>query len=234
MPNVVTAPKVRAAEERHVVQRDHVRGAGRADRRDARQASAGGRRRPRRASAGSSTCSASWRRPRWPSSQGSARDRRPSPPSRRARSAAAPERVVATVSRVSGRASRQRRREAAQVASPGPPEPPGSRNSALSRTCAGPARRPMLRSAPPMGYFDWHEQPGYCRDVTRHFAPATQAARRRLRDGAWLADHFARLHGHRRLARGGRGGASSGARTCSSATSTSRCRSTTRASTASC
>jgi SAM-dependent methyltransferase len=42
---------------------------------------------------------------------------------------------------------------------------------------------------PPMGYFDWHEQPGYFRDVTRHFAPGT-----RLLDvgcgSAWLAEHF--------------------------------------------
>jgi SAM-dependent methyltransferase len=41
-----------------------------------------------------------------------------------------------------------------------------------------------------VGYFDWHEQPGYWRDVTRHFAPGT-----RLLDvgcgSAWLADHFA-------------------------------------------
>ena len=41
-----------------------------------------------------------------------------------------------------------------------------------------------------MGYFEWHEQPGYWRDITRHFDPAT-----RLLDvgcgSAWLADHFA-------------------------------------------
>lgn len=40
-----------------------------------------------------------------------------------------------------------------------------------------------------MGYFEWHEQPGYFRDVTRHFPPGT-----RLLDvgcgSAWLADHF--------------------------------------------
>ena len=40
-----------------------------------------------------------------------------------------------------------------------------------------------------VGYFAWHEQPGYWRDVTRHFAPGT-----RLLDvgcgGAWLGDHF--------------------------------------------
>jgi SAM-dependent methyltransferase len=40
-----------------------------------------------------------------------------------------------------------------------------------------------------MGYFDWHEQPGYYRDVTRHFAPDA-----RLLDVGcgvgWIADHF--------------------------------------------
>jgi SAM-dependent methyltransferase len=40
-----------------------------------------------------------------------------------------------------------------------------------------------------MAYFDWHEQPGYWRDVTRHFAPDD-----RLLDlgcgNAWLAAHF--------------------------------------------
>src|SRR5215211_9166046 len=41
-----------------------------------------------------------------------------------------------------------------------------------------------------MGYFEWHEQPGYWRDVTRHFPSSTK-----LLDvgcgSAWLADHFA-------------------------------------------
>jgi SAM-dependent methyltransferase len=40
-----------------------------------------------------------------------------------------------------------------------------------------------------MGYFDWHEQPGYFRDVTRHFPSGAK-----LLDvgcgSAWLADHF--------------------------------------------
>lgn len=40
-----------------------------------------------------------------------------------------------------------------------------------------------------MAYFDWHEQPGYFRDVTRHFAPDAQ-----LLDlgcgNAWVAEHF--------------------------------------------
>jgi SAM-dependent methyltransferase len=41
----------------------------------------------------------------------------------------------------------------------------------------------------PVGYFDWHEKPGYWRDVTRHFD-----ADARLLDlgcgSAWLAEHF--------------------------------------------
>jgi SAM-dependent methyltransferase len=40
-----------------------------------------------------------------------------------------------------------------------------------------------------MGYFAWHEQPGYWRDVTRHFERTT-----RMLDvgcgSAWLAEHF--------------------------------------------
>jgi SAM-dependent methyltransferase len=40
-----------------------------------------------------------------------------------------------------------------------------------------------------VSYFAWHEQPGYWRDVTRHFPPNA-----RLLDvgcgGAWLGDHF--------------------------------------------
>src|SRR4051812_24459528 len=41
-----------------------------------------------------------------------------------------------------------------------------------------------------MGYFEWHEEPGYWRDVTRHFMPASEI----LDVGcgtAWLASHFA-------------------------------------------
>ena len=40
-----------------------------------------------------------------------------------------------------------------------------------------------------MAYFDWHEQPGYYRDVTRHFDGSAEL----LDVGcgiAWLADHF--------------------------------------------
>ncbi len=40
-----------------------------------------------------------------------------------------------------------------------------------------------------MGYFEWHEQPGYWRDVTRHFRSGSK-----LLDvgcgSAWLAEHF--------------------------------------------
>ncbi len=41
-----------------------------------------------------------------------------------------------------------------------------------------------------MAYFDWHEQPGYFRDVTRHF-PAGAAILDVGCGTAWLADHFA-------------------------------------------
>jgi SAM-dependent methyltransferase len=41
----------------------------------------------------------------------------------------------------------------------------------------------------PVGYFDWHGQPGYFRDVTRHFAPGTRMLDVGCGSG-WLADHF--------------------------------------------
>lgn len=45
-----------------------------------------------------------------------------------------------------------------------------------------------------MGYFDWHREPGYFRDITRHFSTEAE-----LLDvgcgGAWLADHFAHYTG---------------------------------------
>lgn len=41
-----------------------------------------------------------------------------------------------------------------------------------------------------MGYFDWHEQPGYFRDVTRHFAPGARLLDVGCGTG-WIADHFA-------------------------------------------
>ena len=40
-----------------------------------------------------------------------------------------------------------------------------------------------------MSYFDWHDEPGYYRDVTRHFSP--ESAILDVGCGsAWLADHF--------------------------------------------
>jgi SAM-dependent methyltransferase len=45
-----------------------------------------------------------------------------------------------------------------------------------------------------VGYFNWHEQPGYWRDVVRHFPPDS-----RLLDvgcgSAWLGEHFASYTG---------------------------------------
>jgi SAM-dependent methyltransferase len=45
-----------------------------------------------------------------------------------------------------------------------------------------------------VGYFDWHEQPGYWADITRHFGRETE-----LLDigcgSAWLAEHFERYTG---------------------------------------
>jgi SAM-dependent methyltransferase len=40
-----------------------------------------------------------------------------------------------------------------------------------------------------MGYFDWHEQPGYYRDVTRHFERSNELLDLGCGTG-WLADHF--------------------------------------------
>jgi SAM-dependent methyltransferase len=40
-----------------------------------------------------------------------------------------------------------------------------------------------------MGYFDWHEQPGYFRDVTRHFPPSAHLLDVGCGTG-WIADHF--------------------------------------------
>jgi SAM-dependent methyltransferase len=45
-----------------------------------------------------------------------------------------------------------------------------------------------------MGYFEWHDKPGYWNDVVRHFPPDT-----RLLDvgcgSAWLGDHYAHYTG---------------------------------------
>jgi SAM-dependent methyltransferase len=45
-----------------------------------------------------------------------------------------------------------------------------------------------------MGYFEWHQAPGYWRDITRHFTPETPI----LDVGcgtAWLAEHFSEYTG---------------------------------------
>ena len=41
-----------------------------------------------------------------------------------------------------------------------------------------------------MGYFEWHEQPGYFRDIVRHFPPTTRLLDVGCGTG-WLGDHFA-------------------------------------------
>jgi SAM-dependent methyltransferase len=45
-----------------------------------------------------------------------------------------------------------------------------------------------------VGYLDWHEQPGYYRDVTRHFPPDAEILDVGCGSG-WLADHFAKYTG---------------------------------------
>lgn len=40
-----------------------------------------------------------------------------------------------------------------------------------------------------MGYFDWHEQPGYYRDITRHFSADARLVDIGCGTG-WLAEHF--------------------------------------------
>lgn len=45
-----------------------------------------------------------------------------------------------------------------------------------------------------MGYFDWHEEPGYFRDVTRHFAPDARLLDVGCGTG-WIAKHFANYTG---------------------------------------
>jgi SAM-dependent methyltransferase len=45
-----------------------------------------------------------------------------------------------------------------------------------------------------MGYFEWHGQPGYWRDVTRHFDPADRILDVGCGTG-WLAEHFTSYRG---------------------------------------
>jgi SAM-dependent methyltransferase len=45
-----------------------------------------------------------------------------------------------------------------------------------------------------VSYLDWHEQPGYWGDVTRHFAPASELLDIGCGTG-WLAEHFRRYTG---------------------------------------
>ncbi|HEY3021520.1 MAG TPA: class I SAM-dependent methyltransferase [Solirubrobacteraceae bacterium] len=45
-----------------------------------------------------------------------------------------------------------------------------------------------------MGYFDWHEKPGYWGDVARHFPPDAELLDVGCGTG-WLSEHFARYTG---------------------------------------
>jgi SAM-dependent methyltransferase len=45
-----------------------------------------------------------------------------------------------------------------------------------------------------MGYFDWHEAPGYWADITRHFPPDAELLDVGCGTG-WLAEHFERYTG---------------------------------------
>jgi SAM-dependent methyltransferase len=45
-----------------------------------------------------------------------------------------------------------------------------------------------------VGYFEWHEKPGYFRDITRHFSPQAKLLDIGCGTG-WLADYFADYSG---------------------------------------
>src|SRR5437763_5142433 len=54
--------------------------------------------------------------------------------------------------------------------------------------------RARCYGATPVGYHDWHEEPGYWGDITRHFAPESDLLDIGCGSG-WLADHFPRYTG---------------------------------------
>ena len=75
-----------------------------------------------------------------------------------------------------------------------------------------------------MGYFDWHEQPGYFRDVTRHFAADAELLDVGCGTG-WLAEHFADYTGIDGSPDAVAAAQAQGPQRACWATSTSRCRS---------
>ena len=156
----------------------------------------------RRASAGSSICSQSWRRPRWPSSQGSARISAHVVPAVGVGAPRAPERVVATVMRRVGPGAVERRRQAAQVrlrstGATGVQEQRVEEQLRHGARCYGHAPDGLRRLARGAGLLARRHAP-----FPQGRPPTRRGLRRRL-DRRPLR----RLHGHRRVPRGRRGGA---------------------------
>ena len=143
-------------------------------------------------------------------------------PSRRARSAPAPAASSTTVKRGVRELRGQRRREAAQVGL-GPAPRRRARGKRVEQTCVERRRARRARCygchRAGMGYFDWHEQPGYCRDVTRHFARGAELLDVGCGTG-WLAEHFDDYTGLDGSPEAVRPPPSSGRQRCPAATST--------------
>lgn len=70
----------------------------------------------------------------------------------------------------------------------------GQANAPTAPPAVAEREGPIAWCAAFMGYFEWHRQPGYWRDVTRHFSADAEL----LDVGcgtAWLAEHFQRYVG---------------------------------------